>query len=70
MRSPGDCTPLHQVRDDGQGVAENAGFAQVAIMLSMDFIKRHRVDVERAVRDKGVAVDLDALLRSFLSQPS
>ena len=39
-------------------------------MLSMDFIKRHRVDVERAVRDKGVAVDLDALLRSFLSQPS
>jgi len=39
-------------------------------MLSMDFIKRHRVDVERAVRDKGVAGDLDALLRSFLSQPS
>ena len=39
-------------------------------MLSMDFIKRHRVDVERAVRDKGVAVDLDALLRFFLSQPS
>ena len=39
-------------------------------MLSMDFIKRHRADVERAVRDKGVAVDLDALLRFFLSQPS
>ena len=31
-------------------------------MLSMDFIKRNRTDVERAIRDKGVRVDLDALL--------
>jgi len=31
-------------------------------MLSMDFIKRNRADVERAIRDKGVKVDLDALL--------
>ncbi len=31
-------------------------------MLSMDFIKRNRADVERAIRDKGVGVDLDALL--------
>ncbi len=31
-------------------------------MLSMDFIKSRRADVERAIRDKGVAVDLDALL--------
>ncbi|MEO6247982.1 MAG: serine--tRNA ligase [Sphingomicrobium sp.] len=31
-------------------------------MLSMDFIKRNRADVERAIRDKGVRVDLDALL--------
>ena len=31
-------------------------------MLSMDFIKRNRADVERAIRDKGVAVDLAALL--------
>jgi len=28
----------------------------------MDFIKSNRADVERAIRDKGVAVDLDALL--------
>ena len=31
-------------------------------MLSMDFIKSNRADVERAIRDKGVGVDLDALL--------
>ena len=31
-------------------------------MLSMDFIKSNRADVERAIRDKGVAIDLDALL--------
>ena len=31
-------------------------------MLSMDFIKRNRADVDRAIRDKGVKVDLDALL--------
>lgn len=31
-------------------------------MLSMDFIKSNRADVERAIRDKGVVVDLDALL--------
>jgi seryl-tRNA synthetase len=32
-------------------------------MLSMDQIKSNRDDVERAIRDKGVAIDLDALLR-------
>jgi len=32
-------------------------------MLAMDFIKSNRADVERAIRDKGVDVDLDALLR-------
>ena len=31
-------------------------------MLGMDFIKTNRADVERAIRDKGVQVDLDALL--------
>src|SRR4029450_2563014 len=31
-------------------------------MLAMDFIKANRPDVERAIRDKGVEVDLDALL--------
>ena len=31
-------------------------------MLSMDFIKTNRADVERAIRDKGVGIDLDALL--------
>ena len=31
-------------------------------MLAMDFIKSNRPDVERAIRDKGVGVDLDALL--------
>ena len=31
-------------------------------MLAMDFIKSNRADVERAIRDKGVAVDLDALM--------
>ncbi len=31
-------------------------------MLSMDQIKSNRADVERAIRDKGVGVDLDALL--------
>ena len=31
-------------------------------MLSMDQIKSNRGDVERAIRDKGVGVDLDALL--------
>ena len=31
-------------------------------MLSMDIIKTQRTEVERAIRDKGVDVDLDALL--------
>ncbi|MEO7602837.1 MAG: serine--tRNA ligase [Sphingomicrobium sp.] len=31
-------------------------------MLSMDFIKSNRADVERAIRGKGVDLDLDALL--------
>ncbi|HEU0310112.1 MAG TPA: serine--tRNA ligase [Sphingomicrobium sp.] len=31
-------------------------------MLAMDFIKANRETVERAIRDKGVALDLDALL--------
>ena len=31
-------------------------------MLSMEYIKSNRADVERAIRDKGVGVDLDALL--------
>jgi seryl-tRNA synthetase len=31
-------------------------------MLSMDMIKTNRADVDRAIRDKGVDVDLDALL--------
>ena len=31
-------------------------------MLAMDFIKSNRADVERAIRDKGIGVDLDALL--------
>ena len=31
-------------------------------MLSMETIKANRADVERAIRDKGVGVDLDALL--------
>ena len=30
-------------------------------MLAMDFIKANRETVERAIRDKGVAIDLDAL---------
>ncbi|HYC94448.1 MAG TPA: serine--tRNA ligase [Sphingomicrobium sp.] len=43
-------------------VAPEASFAQVAAMLAMDFIKSNRADVERAIRDKGVDIDLDALL--------
>ncbi len=31
-------------------------------MLDMNFIKSNRADVERAIRDKGVGIDLDALL--------
>ena len=31
-------------------------------MLSMETIKSNRAEVERAIRDKGVGVDLDALL--------
>ena len=31
-------------------------------MLSLDFIKHNRASVERAIRDKGVDLDLDALL--------
>jgi seryl-tRNA synthetase len=31
-------------------------------MLSMEFIKTNRADVDRAIRDKGVSVDIDALL--------
>ena len=31
-------------------------------MLSMDFIKANRETVERAIRDKGVALDFGALL--------
>ncbi|RIX26875.1 serine--tRNA ligase [Sphingomonas edaphi] len=31
-------------------------------MLSMEFIKTNRADVDRAIRDKGVSVDVDALL--------
>jgi seryl-tRNA synthetase len=31
-------------------------------MLALDFVKANRATVERAIRDKGVALDLDALL--------
>jgi seryl-tRNA synthetase len=31
-------------------------------MLSLDFVKSNRTDVERAIRDKGVDLDLDSLL--------
>ena len=31
-------------------------------MLGLDFVKANRETVERAIRDKGVDVDLDALL--------
>src|SRR5687767_9784668 len=31
-------------------------------MLSLDFVKSNRAEVERAIRDKGVDLDLDALL--------
>src|SRR6478672_3795277 len=31
-------------------------------MLGMDFVKANRETVERAIRDKGVTLDLDALL--------
>ena len=31
-------------------------------MLAMDFIKANRETVEKAIRDKGVDLDLDALL--------
>ena len=31
-------------------------------MLALDFIKANRATVERAIRDKGVDLDLDALL--------
>jgi seryl-tRNA synthetase len=31
-------------------------------MLALDFVKANRETVERAIRDKGVAIDLDALL--------
>ena len=31
-------------------------------MLGMDFIRANRAAVERAIRDKGVELDLDALL--------
>ena len=31
-------------------------------MLGMDFIRANRETVERAIRDKGVDLDLDALL--------
>jgi seryl-tRNA synthetase len=31
-------------------------------MLAMDFIKANRETVEKAIRDKGVALDLGALL--------
>ena len=31
-------------------------------MLSLDFVKSNRADVERAIRDKGVDLDLDSLL--------
>ena len=43
-------------------VAPEASFAQLAAMLAMDFIKSNRADVERAIRDKGVDVDIDSLL--------
>src|SRR5689334_12342649 len=31
-------------------------------MLALDFVKANRESVERAIRDKGVALDLDGLL--------
>jgi seryl-tRNA synthetase len=43
-------------------VASVLRFAQVDAMLSMDQIKTDRASVERAIRDKGVALDLDVLL--------
>src|SRR5262245_48767522 len=44
-------------------LASDVTFAAVrGPMLAMDFIKSNRADVERAIRDKGVDLDLDALL--------
>jgi seryl-tRNA synthetase len=43
-------------------LALRSGFAHRAAMLAMDFIKAERATVERAIRDKGVDLDLDALL--------
>ena len=43
-------------------VASPSGFAQGGGMLGMDFIRANRDAVEQAIRDKGVALDLDALL--------
>ncbi|MEO6199322.1 MAG: serine--tRNA ligase [Sphingomicrobium sp.] len=45
----------------GQSLALAGQFAQLRGMLSMDYIKSNRAEVERAIRDKGVDVDLDAL---------
>jgi seryl-tRNA synthetase len=43
-------------------LASRRGFAQVAAMLGMDFIKANRDAVNQAIRDKGVGLDLDAML--------
>src|SRR6185503_17364651 len=49
----------------GSGVrqlASKSQFAQVPHMLSLDFIKANRETVERAIRDKGVMLDLGEIL--------
>ncbi|MEO8176385.1 MAG: serine--tRNA ligase [Sphingomicrobium sp.] len=43
-------------------LASGRAFAQWRAMLGIDFVKANRDAVEGAIRDKGVALDLDALL--------
>ncbi|HEY0165218.1 MAG TPA: serine--tRNA ligase [Sphingomicrobium sp.] len=53
---------LANVAPAGNALPHDALYRSAAAMLAMEFIKTAREAVERAIRDKGVALNLDALL--------
>ena len=53
---------MANVAPAGNALPHDALYRSAAAMLAMEFIKTAREAVERAIRDKGVALNLDALL--------
>ena len=50
-------------------LADGTQFAHRRARLGMDFVKANRAAVEKAIRDKEVELDLEALLALFAAGP-